>query len=178
MKIKQVVILVILVIIVFLLVPMNTVRIEDALVNENNGDIAFTYIYDGYEYVTWLYLYNSDGELLFKQNILTHGDVLFLEFVDDKLCAYFGSGDIVEYHRFERNGKSEVESLSVSLLKREIAWHKWDYSYGKRSFVSNGKTYVYECVPYPKNLFKSSFELRIEENDGNTITIFEKSTKE
>ena len=156
LKIKQVVILIILVIIAFLLVPMNTVRIEDALVNENNGDIAFTYVYDDYDYVTWLYLYNSDGELLFKQNIRAGG--LFLEFVDDKICAYFGRGDIVEYHSFERNGKSEVKSVSASLLKREIAWHKWDYSYGKRTFVSNGKTYVYECVPYPKNLFKSSFE--------------------
>jgi len=177
---KKYIILSVIIFIIFLsflfLIPKNTVRIENAVVNTSNGDIAFSYIDKQYDWITKIFLYSKDGSLLFKDDITTHGRHLFIEFVNDSLMVYIGGhSDKIECYLYSRTGVVNKSFVLAESMKKPGNWKNWNLKYGKKSYVFSNCKYVYEYTPYPKSLFNSTCVLRIENTDNKTSTvIFEK----
>lgn len=157
-------------------VPKNTARIENAVVNTSNGDIAFSYIDKQYDWITKIFLYDKDGSLLFKNDITTHGRHLFIEFVNDSLMVYIGGhSDKIECYLYSRTGVVNKSLVLAESMNKPGNWKNWNSKYGEKIYAFSEYKYVYEYAPYPKSLFISTCVLYIKNIDNETSTvIFEK----
>ena len=174
---KKYIILSVITVLSFLfLIPKNTVRIENAVVNTSNGDIAFSYVDKQYDWITSIFLYSKDGSLLFKDDITTHGRHLFIEFVNDSLMVYVGGhSDEIECYLYSRTGDVNKSLVLAESMNKPNDWKNWNSKYGEKSYAFSEYKYVYEYAPYPKSLFNSSCVLYIKNTDNETSTvIFEK----
>ena len=162
-------------VLIFAIIPRDTVRIENAIVNDN-GDIAFTYVDNDFDQLTMLYVYDANGNLLFEDALPDEMLSLYLEFSDDTLNVYQGgSADVVKHYIYTRDGTITRTKIDASLINKNIDWRGWSKKYGKNIYTLGDYQYCYEYTPYPKSLFDSQCVLYINDTSSNTThTIFTK----
>lgn len=155
---------IILLVIALLLSPRNAISLENAIVNEENGDIVFTY-FNSSSYTLTIFWYNADGELLLKDNI--KGGSSSLKFVGEDLKVYIEKYDIIGFY-----GKDGSKSVVTVAVQEEYSpkWAGWSSSYGYKECIFDKFTYQYEETPYPNNLIYSKFSMKIKNNETGEVT--------
>lgn len=163
-------------ILIALIPGKNVAQIENAAINPENGDIAFTYFYHERSTIV-LALYNANGEALFSTGIDSDGgSYSTMTFNGENLCIYISRTNIL--YEFSRDGtqvkKSEMPREQVDMPD---LWHGWDPMRGKKQFEQNGYLYVYEYSTFPQYLSKETHQLLIIGPDGSITTIYFKESK-
>ncbi len=156
-----------------MLIPKGIDPLENAVVNPINGDIAYTYF--NYEYsVICLSVYDSGGNKLFSKNLDSGGGgtVAYFAFSGETLNVC--SGRNRKMYAFNRDGSNASENImSKDELTDIMEFTGWKKAFNKKTFTSNGNTYVYEKAPFPKYIFNNYCKLYIEKNDGERFVIYE-----
>ena len=163
--------------ILIVLVPgKNVAKIENAIVNPENGDIAFTYFYSERSTIV-LTLYNTSGEALFSTGIDSGGgSYSTMMFAGENLCIYISrTNTLYEFSRDgERIKKSEIPREQIDMPE---LWHGWDTMRGKKQFEQNGYLYVYEYSAFPQYPSKEKHQLSIISPAGTGTTIYLREEK-
>ena len=156
-------------VIIIAIMPKNANVIDNAIVNEKNGDIAFCFA-DTSNEMLQINLFDKNGELLFKKNLSSkggiHADFIFDE---DLLVVYVGRTE--EVYCFDRTGADATSRVTIDELDEMTGtFVGWKKSFAQRSYSLNGTVYLYE-VPV---IFNDKARLSIK-NDNIEKTIYESS---
>ena len=154
----------------------NVARIENAVINPENGDIAFTYFY-GERSAIVLALYNANGEALFSTGIDSDGgSYSTMTFVGENLCIYISRTNML--YEFSRDGtRVRKTEMSREQIDMPELWNDWDTTRGKKQFERDGYLYVYEYSTFPQYLSKEKHHLLIIDPEGINTTIYLKEAK-
>ncbi len=159
---------------IYLLLPKTTVEIENAVVNEENGDIAMTY-YDDKSHGIVLILFDKEGSMLWEKYFNSaggsHSSMLFSE---DSLHIYIGRTN--EQYAYTRDGEEITSTVDSKELKARQAWDNWDSSYGKKEFVFDQYRYTYTWIAWPKSLFDEKCTLTVQKEGEQSIVLIEKES--
>ena len=155
-------------IVIVTLLPRNVDVITNAVVNSENGDIAFCYL-DYSQRIAMLNIavFNRDGEELFTKSIFSNGGAYAsLRFYEDNLCVY--DGRMQETYFFNRDGDSINLDVTVEEIRETGAFDGWKSSFGKKSYSLDEYVYCYETP----NIFKHQARLTISYGE-NVNVIYE-----
>lgn len=172
MKKKAIFILVVCIIglLIIALIPKEADEITNAVVNSNNGDVAFSYMeYSGKTNILVVALFNKDGEKLYSKTFFSGTSYASLNFHEDKLHVYIGRTK--ETHCYDRTGASAEVALTTEEIKSSGTFGGWKHSFGKRTYELNGYTYNY----YSPTIFRDKAEVVI---SNETDVVIYKSPKE
>ena len=170
-KIKYIPIAIVALIVLFLLTPINAISLENALVNESNGDIVFVHRNSNSDAFTVCW-FDVNGELIQRENIV--GGPTQLKFVGENLKVSVAKYDTVAF--FDRDGTKSIINIEV-LEEYTPSWAGWDSSYGYKEYRFKNYVYEYEETPYPANLFYSKYSMRIRNTEtGEAVDLTEKET--
>ena len=129
------------------LIPKGVDEITNAVINTENGDIAFCYYdfddasrYDALR----IEVFDKNGEKLFSKSFLryesSYADMLYYE---GNLYIYLGRTE--EFFALDRNGNKISE---LNLLRSEVqnsdSFDGWQLSFGKTSYTLGDIEYCYE----------------------------------
>jgi hypothetical protein len=152
------------------LVP-KCVEVENAVVNPNNGDIAFLYVCfsDKIDFIK-LDLYNKEGEKQFSKTFslyeISYGGI---SFYNDVLCVK----TVSTVYFFDRSGESVNEKIDLAEIKNKTTFEKWSYSFLKSKYTIEFGDYKYS---YQRpTIFKRQAVLKITK-DTESVVIY-KSTE-
>ena len=149
----------------FILLPKEANEVTNAIVNTENGDIAFCY-YDSSGITSHIRVdaYNAKGELLFSKPLVgSDGSYASLMFSDGMLYASDRSD---KKYCFDMTGKKcDASDVSSVQIDKAGAFSGWKSSFGKRTFEYGDIRYVYE-LPM---IFKDRCTLTLERQDGRTV---------
>ena len=149
--------------------PYNVQTVSNALVNSENGDIAFVYDMQKMSFTLGvLVLCDKDGNVLFQESFQDSGKVsIRLAFCGENIYAYTGIGE--RLYGFDRNGKplSQYE-ISASDIKNKMHFYGWSSGFIDATYVLGEYVYRYERPLF----FKKTSRLVIEHN-GETVVLFE-----
>jgi len=154
------------VLIVFLtLIPKNATKINNAVVNEKNGDIAFSYMssWRGESYVT-VALYNREGEELFFRKFWSDGSAVHMAFEMNILYVYLDRNNAK--YCFDRTGETvEGTEITIAELKKRHDFYEWERSFGEKTYVLDDCRYCYRAPIF----FRDRAELVIEKKNKSFI---------
>lgn len=163
--------------IIDILIPKNlSLYVENAMVNEANGDIAVTYHQNNEDgsYTIDLYLFDSAGNLLFvKKHESDGGSHSIITFVEDKIYIYASRANYS--YGYDRNGNN------VSPLSREDwenydsnEWVGWEKSRGEKTYTWGNNIYRYSFIPYPRSTVEFGCSISIENTETQEcVTLLE-----
>ena len=122
--------------------------VTNAVVNENNGDVAFCY-YDssGRVGVIKVELFNRSGERLFSKSLFTEGSYAALMFYNDSLCVNCGrlTTKFYAYNRDGEDSKAEIPGDIIEAVEKYSSTEEqWKGFLGKYTYAKNGVEYVWE----------------------------------
>lgn len=125
------------------MLPTEVEDITNAAINEETGDIAFSYTdSSGRIEVIRLVVFNKEGEKLFSKSFLLDGSYTYLSFHENKLYVSVGRTD--ELHCFEMDGSDSAEPvLTLDDVKAVCKFSRWDHSFGKYTYSYGDYLYCY-----------------------------------
>ena len=169
-RLKIIICLCVVSLIIIALIPKNVDEISNAVVNDNNGDIAFSYLdFSGRISMLRICLFSKDGEELFSKGIFSdggsHARMLFYE---NNLCIY--EGRTGKTYSFDRNGNVCDVNVSVEAIKSTGTFRGWKTSFGRKTYSLNGYLYCYESP----HIFKHRAYITIK-NDEQVKTVYSSS---
>jgi len=131
----------------FLLFPTKPDRIEYAVVNPENGDIAFCYLDTTGEDALKISVFDKWGNELYTKVFPSqkYPDMIFDG--EDLCVVLFDSYQILSYDR-EGNATDNTENnTSLNEIKQNDSFSQWKYSFWKNTYTCkiNGTTYIYEA---------------------------------
>ena len=151
-------------------------QIEDAIVNPDNGDIAYAY-YVSEESRLQVCVYDYEGNLLWKKRISSAGGTsMYFAYIDGNLNMYVSRTN--KLYVFGRDGtiisQSETNdyvSEPLSYIRSEN-WKGWEHRINEYEYLheSLGVRYVYSNSP--SLLTGGGCRLYIESSDGEEIIIY------
>ena len=156
----------------YVLVPKNVQKIENAVVNDENGDIAFArFVKEEGHYVTKIYQYDKEGVLPFSKDIQSDGAGAMpkLLFYENEL--YVVLSRTKEKYSFDRNGNQGSDLLSADFLSNLSSFEGWVVTSKSKSYTNGDCVYVYEAP----RIFRYKSRLTIT-NGEREIEIFKSST--
>lgn len=167
-------------IIVFTIVMVNICSIfnaytpiEDAVVNNENGDIAFAY-YDNYKEGLQLVVYDYEGRKLWTKNLYSAGGTsIYLGYLNQNLVAYVSRTNT--FYTFDRNGAILSKKNNVDRSSKPLSYIVSDDWKGWKR-LSDG--YQYDCENLAiKYVYSRSFIgkccLYIESSSGSKMNLYE-----
>lgn len=168
-KCRIVIVVAFFLVIIFLLTPVNAISLENALVNDENGDIVFTYRNPSSNTLTICW-YDVKGNLLCNEKII--GASSGLEFVGEKLKVSISKYDTIGI--FGRDGTKNI--VTVTLQEGHTTkWEGWSASYGAKQYAFAKYVYEYEETPYPATLFYSEYSMKIKNVEtGEVVELINK----
>lgn len=143
------------------IIPKNAVTISNAVVNENNGDIAFCYFYPTKFGILNVDLYSKDGDKLFSQTFKAGGGYGALRFYNDKLYVSYGKTD-KKTCVIDRSGNVSDTDIPSEIISTADTFKGWSSVRGKKTYSLDGYTYIYEMP--------TVFHRRAELTISNTVT--------
>lgn len=156
---------------IIVIIPKDIDEITNAVVNSNNGDIAFSYCdYSGRIGVLRVTSYNKEGEKLFSKTFTLEGSYVALKFHENVLCVCEGRME-KRKHFYDRSGAPVNADITVEEIRERYAFDDWKSSFGKKTFSLNGYVYCYETP----TIFKHRARLTI--NDGAEEKLIYESTR-
>ena len=140
-KNKLILICVVIGLFVIMIMPTEVSDINCAVVNSENGDIAFSYFYDtnGIDSVV-IDVYTRDGKQLFSKSYL-HAPVQMI-YVGEDLCIVVGKGDYKKYC-FDREGNEINNTVTMSEIQKRSSFDEWSFSFWSWSSEYSYDNYVY-----------------------------------
>lgn len=159
----------ILLLLFIVLVPNEVAELKNAVVNSENGDIAFAYAdYTGRTAMLRVTLCSKDGTVLFSKKISTDLNNVGIAFVKSNVYVCVGRIEHKTYC-FNRSGNAmDFEFLSKEFIHECDAFDGWDFSFGKRTCAFGEYKYQYNTPTF----FKHSAKLTVR-NEENITTIYE-----
>ncbi|MBR2342745.1 MAG: hypothetical protein IKA64_00655 [Clostridia bacterium] len=155
--------------IIIALIPKNADRISNAVVNVENGDIAFCYTdYSGRASALRIVLFDKNGEKLFSKSTYAAEGYASLGFRDNILFVCCGKSQDITYS-FDRAGAEVTPNMTIEEVKKITAFQGWKSSFGKKTYELNGYIYCYEAPTIFKD--KSKFTITY----GDKVKIIHKS---
>lgn len=155
----------------FLFIPSKSTPIENATVNEENGDIAFCYFDLSEKCALIVCVYNQEGEELFTKsfNVSYVADMLF-HGTDLYLLVYENGKDIK--YSFDRNGNPVKSNVSEEKIEKQTHFDGWNYSIisGTRTYKLGESVYLYQ----QERPFRRQTRMTIRNGDETTV-IYEDS---
>lgn len=150
------------------LIPKDAERIQNAVVNPENGDIAICYFdYSGRADATRVSVYTKNGEKLYSKGYVGR-TFLYMQFFGEELCV-ITSRDY-EKSFFDRSGKETDNDTLVGNIENITAFEGWDYSWWSSEYTCYLNGYEY-CYKQP-TMFRRSATLTIS-NGTDVFTIYE-----
>lgn len=137
--------------------------VKNAVVNLDNGDIAFSYT--GEDSYTKIALFDKDGNKIFVKSIYFGDGGTYMRFKDDILCVCIGRQDKMYF--INRGGTLVDPVMTKSEIKGDQCFENWESSFGKKEFCWGSYVYKYKSP----TLFQRCAELMIS-NNGNNKTIY------
>ena len=129
----------------FFFIPSKSTPIENATVNEENGDIAFCYFDLSETCALIVCVYSQEGEELFTKsfNVSYVADMLFYG-TDLHLLVYENGKDIK--YSFDRNGNPVKSNVSEEKLEKQTHFDGWNNSIisGTRTYKLGESVYLYQ----------------------------------
>ena len=126
------------------IIPKNVVTISNAVVNENNGDIAFCYLYPTKNPILNVDLYNKDGEKIFSKTFKTSGSYAYLRFNNNnELIVCYGKSD-KKTCIIDRSGIVSDTDIPSEIISSGDSFKGWNSVRGKKSYSWDTYTYLYE----------------------------------
>ena len=126
-------------------IPSKSTPIENATVNEENGDIAFCYFDLSEKCALIVCVYNQEGEELFTKsfNVSYVADMLF-HGTDLYLLVYENGKDIK--YSFDRNGNPGENNVSEKEIEKQTHFDGWNNSVisGTRTYTLGEFVYFYQ----------------------------------
>ncbi|MBR7167821.1 MAG: hypothetical protein IKD33_03320, partial [Bacteroidales bacterium] len=125
------------------LTPKGTDPIKDAIINPENGDIAYAYYNSQYS-VVYLVVYDVEGNRLFSKTLKTDrgGGNVALLYNGDVINARAGIGG--NYFAYNRDGSVNYEKrLGDDAYEGHTEFSGWKHSYRKYTFTTDKATYVF-----------------------------------
>ena len=160
----------ILAVVVSNLIPREVTGINNAVVNKENGDIAFCYFINkpGYDYpFTKVCLYSKSGEELFAKEF----DKPYpAKMIFDGTDIFIAIGDPSKEYSFDRQGNPINKTSKLEEIKETNAFDGWKQSLKNRKYTLGEYVYCYEG-PTP---FRRKARLTIR-NGENIIEIYKDS---
>ena len=167
-KNKLILICVVIGLFVIMIMPTEVTDINCAVVNSENGDIAFSYFYDtnGIDSVV-IEAYTKDGEMLFSKSYLSAP--VHMVYDGEDLCIVVGKGDYKKYC-FDRNGNEVNNDITMTKIQERYSFDGWEFSFLAWTFecVFDDYTYRYE----QPTAFKHRATLTITKGE-EVITIYD-----
>jgi hypothetical protein len=151
-------------ILIIALIPKNVDKITNAVVNTENGDVAFCYL-DFSQNIAMIRVvsFDKDGKELFSKNFFSDGgSYCSMIFYENVLCLYISRTEKAYF--LDRNGDSAKCNAEILDIKNSYAFEGWEKSFGKWSFPNGEYTYIYESP----TLFKHSAKLTITKGEDET----------
>ena len=172
-KIKLLIICVVCILVFFILFPTNANGIRTAVVNDQNGDIAFCY-YDskGVQDVIKVCLFTKDGEELYSKVFVT-GMSPDMIFVDETLCMVVHYGTRETKYFYDREGNETYLNISSEEINNPTGFEGWDYCFGNFTLYKEDYEYRYE-QPF---FFRKRARLTITKGD-TMLVIYESPEKD
>jgi len=147
MKNKKVfvILIIITVVAIFILIPIGVEEVTNAVVNQQNGDIAFCYSETSgtvdYLIVTCV---SKEGNVLYSKRLFSEGgSYAELMFFDETLSVFVHKTNSI--FSYNRDGtKCEIEKDEKELLKNASRFDNWKNGLFERSFEYGEYKYIYK----------------------------------
>ena len=155
-----------------ILLPRNAGEIRTAVVNKENGDIAFCY----YEYtsgpsVIQITVCDKDGKSLYSKSFAT-GKSPDMIFVGENLCMVVHYGTKETKYFYDREGNETYVNISSEEIKAPASFEEWDYCLSNFTLRNGDCEYRYEQPGF----FRHRAKLTINNGD-NVMVIYESPEK-
>lgn len=146
-----------------LLLPDEVVDITDAVVNEENGDIAFS-IYE--DEILTVKLFDKDGKLIFSKELETWRGSPDMLFHKNNLYIDIGKSQS-ELVAFDKQGNSIKPEIPASHVRNIDQFNGWKHSgfRGVYEYELNGYTYKYEGT----TIYRHKSKLSIIHNETQAV---------
>ena len=163
---KFLILFVLSVIITFRLVaPTKAWGVTNSVINEKNGDIAYSY-YSPHD--TVVVLCDKEGNELFSKSIPTDGGAsTYIAFFGENLGVYVSKA--FKKYCFNRNGEElDHTEIPYTAIKDQGFFKGWEESFGKKEYSWNGYRYTYQAPI----IFRDKAKLTIESAE-KSVTVYE-----
>ena len=149
----------------FLILPINTLDLDNIAVNPENGDVAIIREDAVAKHKIVLALYNKEGTKLFQKSIINNGKTSAkIAFCGENVYVYASISG--EFHGFGRKGEPLTSyELTAEDVSQNDFFEGWKSSFGKETYEACGLVYTYER-PLP---FRHKARLTV--TDGNETRI-------
>ena len=154
-----------------MLIPKDEKKLENAIVNSSNGDIAVTFFSHNPVSALSFYLYDNNGNLLFKKVFGGAAKSPKMAFDGEILNISFNTPSGGKQYAYNRNGDLVNNTVSRDKLRDEKEWISWESKRGGKFYNFNGEQYCYEQTPYPQSLFSQECKLYIKKANGDVIKL-------
>ena len=153
----------VIVIIIIALIPHNVNTVQNAVVNPDNGDIAFSYFdkFRGVDVIR-ITVFNKHGEELYSKSYLSTYTVGMI-FDGDELCITVGRYD--EKHSFDREGNETNNSIPAKEITKHNTFEGWKTSFKKETYSFEEYRYVYK----KPSIISRNAKLIIENQEGEKV---------
>ena len=147
-------------------------ELEDACVNESNGDVTIAYYYNQIGGVV-IKSFDNEGNFLFSEFLPSSGgSSVYLEYDEMSLNVFVSRTSVL--YSFDREGNyvlEEVESDSNSLASDH--WKRWKKTGNIRKYAYNGREYCYEESSFVERIIKKgSCQFYIQDSTGNKTVLY------
>lgn len=157
-------------ILIIALIPKEVDEITNAVVNPNNGDIAFCYYdYSGTVDRIRILVFNRYGEELYSKTYL-EAYTPSMVFDGNELCITLGR--TYEKYSFDREGNETSNSISADDIKKNDFFGEWAYSFASGKMIYSLDNYKY-CYEEP-TIFRRRAKLTI--SNGETVVVIYQSS--
>lgn len=152
--------------VIIALIPKGVDEITHAVVNPNNGDIAFCYHDHSHAaHPLRIVAYDKFGEELFSKSFYTSRGAS-MTYSGDELCVSIWADN--EKHSYDRQGNGTESDISIAEIEKNSGFSEWKISFGKKRYTLGEYVYYYDAP----TVFKHRARLTIS-NGENTKTIYE-----
>ena len=152
-------------------------KIEDACINENNGDIAFA-VHDPNDNGITLKVFDKNGMLKLERFYSAKGNpAVYLMYDGDELNLFIArtstlhvldaAGNEISRTQIEDREIEELEELTSEL------WEDFEQSPNKKTATHENVEYLYETTPLYRDLIGlGECKLSLEKSNGETVELY------
>ena len=152
--------------VIIALIPKGVDEITHAVVNPNNGDIAFCYHDHSHAaHPLRIVAYDKFGEELFSKSFYTSRGAS-MTYSGDELCVSIWADN--EKYSYDRQGNGTESDISIAEIEKNSGFSEWEISFGKKRYTLGEYIYCYDAP----TVFKHRARLTISDGE-NTKTIYE-----
>ena len=149
--------------IILALFPKGVSHISNAVVNENNGDVAICYDISDSNSAQVVELFDKDGKKLFSKALIT-SKMCDLVFDGDILCIATNDLNSIVY-AFERNGNKASTELTAEQICSMYSFDNWKYGLFKATYYWDEYQYCYK----KPHFFRHKSTFLIIKGDNSTV---------